>query len=101
VDIQRPGPWEEGSPPGLAPAVDWLEQNTMPLAALAGDNGPALTRRMLDRISRKQDGTVAAANTANRKRMVLSNAMEYSREIKVLPPNPLREVKWTKPSYGH
>jgi hypothetical protein len=30
----------------------------------------------LDRISRKQDGTMAARNTANRKRMVLGNAME-------------------------
>ena len=36
---------------------------------------------MLDRISRKQDGTVAAANTANRKRMVLGNAMDYACEI--------------------
>ena len=52
---------------------------------------------MLDRISRKQDGAVAAANTANRKRMVLSNAMDYACEIGALPSNPLKQVKWTKP----
>jgi integrase len=52
---------------------------------------------MLDRISRKQDGTVAAANTANRKRMVLGNAMDYACEIGALPSNPLQRIKWTKP----
>ena len=88
---------EEGPPPDLAHAIRRLEQNTVQLAALAGDEGPALTRRMLDRISRKQDGTVAAANTANRKRMVLSNAMEYACEVRRLPSNPLKEVKWMKP----
>ena len=52
---------------------------------------------MLDRISRKQDGTVAAANTANRKRMVLGNAMDYACETGGRPFNPLKRVKWTKP----
>jgi integrase len=52
---------------------------------------------MLDRISRKQDGTVAAANTASRKRMVLGNAMDYACEIGALTSNPLKRVKWTKP----
>jgi integrase len=84
-------------PPGLAPIVCWLVQNTVRLTDLSGDQGPALARRMLDRISRKQDGTVAAANTANRKRMVLGNAMEYACEIGSLPSNPLKRVKWTKP----
>jgi integrase len=84
-------------PPDLEPVISWLEQNTVALADLSGDQGTALARRMLDRISRKQDGTVAAANTANRKRMVLGNAMEYACEIGGLPSNPLKRVKWTKP----
>ena len=67
------------------------------MSALSGDQGAALARRMLDRISRKQDGTVAAANTANRKRMVLGNAMDYAREIGAVPASPLKQVKWTKP----
>ena len=84
-------------PPDLAPVISWLEQNTVQLADLSGDRGSVLTRRMLDRISRKQDGSVAAANTANRKRMVLGNAMDYACEIGELPSNPLKRVKWTKP----
>lgn len=84
-------------PPDLTPVVRWLEQNTIKLTDLSGDQGAALSRRMLDRISRKQDGTVAAANTANRKRMVLGNAMDYACEIGGLPANPLKRVKWTKP----
>ncbi|MHB1594929.1 MAG: tyrosine-type recombinase/integrase [Streptosporangiaceae bacterium] len=87
-----------GQPPAdLSPAIGWLEQNTIPLASLTGDDGPALARRVLDRISRRQDGTMAAANTANRKRMVLSNVMEYACEIKALAANPLRQIKWARP----
>src|ERR1022692_3280363 len=84
-------------PPDVAPVISWLEQNTIKLADLSGDQGAALARRMLDRISRKQDGAVAAANTANRKRMVLGNAMDYACETGALPSNPLKRVKWTKP----
>ena len=46
-------------PADLAPAIRWLEHNTIQMADLVGDQGPVLARRMLDRISRKQDGTVA------------------------------------------
>jgi hypothetical protein len=52
---------------------------------------------LLSRISRKQDGTAAAANTANRKRTVLNNLMQYAVETGVLPANPLKAVKWTRP----
>jgi hypothetical protein len=62
-------------PADLAPAIRWLEHNTVRMADLAGDQVPVLARRMLDRISRKQDGTVAAAKTANRKPMVVSTNM--------------------------
>jgi len=68
-------------PADLVPIIAWLEQNTVRLADLSGEHGAVLARRILDRISRKADGTMAAANTANRKRMVLSNAMEYACEI--------------------
>ena len=84
-------------PPDLAPVIGWLEQNTIRLSDLSGNQGTALARRMLDRISRKQDGSVAAANTANRKRIVLGNAMDYACEIGGMPSSPLKRVKWTKP----
>ena len=93
-DLVRTG---KKPPPDLVPVIGWLEQNTVALADFSSDQGAALSRRILDRISRTQDGTVAAANTANRKRMVLGNAMEYACEIGGLPSNPLKRVKWTKP----
>jgi integrase len=37
------------------------------------------------------------ANTASRKRAVLNNLMQYAVETSVLPANPLRAVKWTRP----
>jgi hypothetical protein len=37
------------------------------------------------------------ANTANRKRMVINNAMQYAVEVNALPANPLNAVKWTPP----
>jgi len=48
-------------------------------------------------IEHKQDGTAAAANTANRKRAVLNNLMQYAIEVDALPANPLKAVKWTRP----
>ena len=58
--------------------------------------GASLARAMLARISQTMQGT-AAANTANRKRMVLNNAMGYACEIGLLTDNPLHYVKWTRP----
>ena len=85
-------------PDDLAAVVRWLETCTVPLADLSQPgSGPARVRAILDRISRKQDGKPAAANTANRKRIVINNAMEYACEIGALPANPLQSVKWTRP----
>ncbi len=60
-------------------------------------SGAMLARAILARISQTKDGAPAAANTANRKRMVLGNAMEYACVTGALPANPLKTVKWTKP----
>ncbi|MFI7438352.1 tyrosine-type recombinase/integrase [Nonomuraea indica] len=84
-----------GRPPAeLSGIIDWLESHTTPMSALAeSGKGALLMRGVLARITQTKDGKPAAANTANRKRMVLNNAME----IGVLPLNPLKTVKWTKP----
>lgn len=85
-------------PEDLATVVRWLGTDTIPLADLGWPgSGPARVRAMLDRISRKQNGKPAAANTANRKRIVLNNAMEDACEIGVLPGNQLKSVKWVRP----
>lgn len=87
-----------GPPADLSEALRWLEQHTIPLTAFnEPGKGAVLARGVLDRISRTKAGELAAGNTANRKRMVLNNAMEYAREIGALPANPLKAVKWTRP----
>lgn len=88
----------EQPPPGLADAVQWLHAHTTPITALTEPgSGAVLTREILARISQTKDGSAAAANTTNRKRMVLNNALEYAVEIGALSTNPLKTVKWSKP----
>lgn len=85
-------------PDDIAAIVRWLETATIPVADLTQPGaGTNRVWALLDRISRTQDGAIAAANTANRKRMVLNSVLEYAGEIGVLPFNPLKRVKWTKP----
>jgi integrase len=72
----------------IAPVIGWLETATIPVTELADpDNGRA--RAVLDRISSTQQGKLAAANTANRKRTVLNNLMKYAiieRKLKAVDP---------------
>jgi site-specific recombinase XerC len=85
-------------PEDLAAIVRWLQTATLPVADLSRPGtGATRCRMLLNRISRKQDGTAAAANTANRKRAVLTNLMQYAVETGALPANPLKAVKWTRP----
>lgn len=86
-------------PEDLAPVIKWLESATIPVAALADPATSAIhARAILDRIASKQDGTLAAPNTANRKRQVLNNLMKYAElERKLLPANPLKSITWTQP----
>lgn len=86
------------APESFIPVVRWLERNTIDMSELDPErNGAALARVVLDRLSKKQDGTPAAGSTANRKRMTLNNAMEYACERRILSGNPLKHIKWTKP----
>lgn len=85
-------------PEDLKAVVRWLQSATVPVADLSRPGtGAARCRAVLDRVSRKQDGTAAAANTANRKRAVLNNLMQYAIEVGALAANPLKAVKWTRP----
>ncbi len=95
VRAQKP---DEQPPPTLAATLRWLERNTVAMTAFAEQGeGSALARTVLDRISRKQDGTIAAASTSLRKRAVLNNLMGYAIETDILTANPFKAVKWTKP----
>jgi integrase len=89
---------EDEPPADLAAIVRWLEGATISLEELVRPGTGALrTRLLLDRISRKKDGTTAAANTANRKRMVLGSLLDYACETGVLAINPVKRVKWARP----
>src|SRR6266568_1537111 len=49
-------------PAGIAETLGWLERNTVRMTAFTEPKtGAALSRSVLDRISRKQDGSLAAA----------------------------------------
>lgn len=84
------------APPHVSETTNWLRKNTVRMDVL-GDrsSGAELVRDTLVRLSRTKSGTAAAANTANRKRMVLHNAFDYARETGVLSVNPLGYVNWT------
>jgi len=86
-------------PEDIAPVIKWLSANTIAVSALADPGtGSIYARAILDRISSKQDGTLAAANTANRKRTVLNNLMTYAElERKLISGNPLKFVTWSRP----
>jgi site-specific recombinase XerC len=85
-------------PEDLAAVLRWLQTATVAVADLDRPaTGAASCRSMLERISRKQDGTSAAANTTNRKRAVLNNLMQYAVETGALSANPLKAIKWTQP----
>ncbi|MEV5745785.1 tyrosine-type recombinase/integrase [Microbispora rosea] len=84
-----------GELPGNRAAVlRWLETASLPLADL---QEASVLRRGLDAISVTFSGKKAAANTVLRKREVLNHLLELAVEEKVLPSNPLREIKWTPP----
>src|SRR5262249_18287751 len=85
-------------PEDLAAVVRWLQTATVPVRELSGPGpGAVRCRALLHRVSRKKDSTAAAANTANRKRAVLNNLMQYAVEVGASPANPLKAVKWTRP----
>ncbi|MBD2898666.1 Tyrosine recombinase XerC [Actinomadura sp. RB99] len=88
-----------GEPPAsIVPTLRWLERNTVDMADLSPDRGGAtIARSVLDRLSQKKDGSPAAGTTATRKRVTFNNAMEYACERSILPANPLKRVKWTRP----
>lgn len=88
-----------GEPPAeLSEAVRWLARNTKQVTALVEPGtGATQCRAVLDRISRKLDGTPAAANTANRNRMIVNNLFKYAKEVGVLDDNPLDAISWPKP----
>lgn len=85
-------------PEGVARTLHWLERNTQPVSTLAD---PQVLRTVLDALAGKLDGSAAAPTVVNRKRAVLSNALEYAVEQGLLVTNPIASIKWKAPKTSH
>ena len=80
-------------PPATA-ALGWARRHCLPLTALAD---PAVTRRALEALALRLDGTRAAATTITRKRAVFHGCLGYAAELGRLDVNPLDRITWRPP----
>lgn len=78
----------------IAKALRWLHKHSRKVSELAS---PDVFRKVISAISAKADGTRAAPNTIRLRRTILSNAIQYAMEKKLLTANPFDEIKVTKP----
>jgi len=72
----------------------WARHHCLPLTALAD---PQVTRRALDALTLRLDGTRAAAATITRKRAVFHGCLGYAAELGLLEANPLDRITWKLP----
>lgn len=82
------------APPDIRRAIDWLSRNTRPVSDLAE---AAVTRRVLDALTRTHDDKLAAPGTVQRRRGVIVNALGHAVEQKLLASNPISSLSWTAP----
>ena len=89
-------PARAGTDPGPAATavLAWARHHCLPLTALAG---PQVTRRALDALTLRLDGTRAAAATITRKRAVFHGCLGYAAELGLLEANPLDRITWKLP----
>ncbi len=81
-------------PGSSATALAWARDHSLPVAALAD---PAVTRRALEALALRLDGSRAAATTITRKRAVFHNCLSYAAELGMLEANPLDRITWPPP----
>ncbi|MEV7968287.1 tyrosine-type recombinase/integrase [Sphaerisporangium sp. NPDC088356] len=81
-------------PPRTRDLLRWVERNSRPVSTLAV---PAIARALLNAATSRLNGKRVAASSNRRHRVVMSNAMAYAVELKLLEKNPMTDLKW-KPS---
>jgi integrase len=86
------------APEEVAAALRWLADHTKLVSALIDDAG--LVRELLESARSLLDGTRAAPSSV-RNRMLLSNALDYAVELKLLPANPIKTLKWKPPANAY
>ena len=92
----RVQPCRAGADPGppATAALAWASDHCLPLTALAD---PQVTRRALEALALRLDGTWAAATTITRKRAVFHGCLSYAAELRLPGGNPLDRITWKPP----
>ena len=80
--------------PAAARALAWLQRTSLPLSQLSD---PRIIRAALDGLRTRLDGAPAAPNTISRKRAAFHGALSYAVELRLLPANPIHQVRWRVP----
>jgi hypothetical protein len=86
--------WDQEPPEEVVAVLEWFDQKSLPTSALTD---LVTTRRALDALKRKLDGTTAASISIRRKRAIFHNAVAYAIEAGLLAENPIPKVKWSLP----
>ncbi|SDJ78022.1 tyrosine-type recombinase/integrase [Streptomyces indicus] len=89
-----PGPEDADLPTEVANAFHWVAKASRPLSDLAE---PAVGRMVLDSLKLRLDGSAAAAETVQRKRRTLVNAVHYAVDLGEFKENPITAVRWKRP----
>ncbi|MEU8104515.1 integrase [Nonomuraea muscovyensis] len=84
----------EKSPERIADVLGWVARNSEPVSALAT---PAAARALLDAATSRLDGKRAAATTTRNHRVILSSALSYAVEMRLLDANPITGLKLNAP----
>ncbi|MFI6910456.1 tyrosine-type recombinase/integrase [Nonomuraea sp. NPDC050394] len=71
--------------------LGWVERHSLRVSALST---PATARALLNAATSRLDGKRVAASSNRRHRVILSNAMAYAVELKLLDKNPIPGLKW-------
>lgn len=85
---------EDTMPDTARTVLRWVERNSLSLSAVMS---PETARSIHEAAVTRVDGKPLARSVARQRRMILNNALSYAVELKLIPENPVRTVKWTAP----
>ncbi len=81
-------------PADVTAHLEWVARNSPALIRLADAR---VIRSVLSSLATKLDGSRASGRTAVWRRSVLSTALNYAVELKLLPVNPVPSARWSAP----
>lgn len=87
---------DETPPAEVARVLDWFERKSLPISAVADR---MRVRAALEALTKKLDGSTAAASTIRRKRAIFHNALGYAVDAERLAGNPLPLIQWRPPEH--